>query len=132
MNRWRDAASRVPEGLRHDLDAGTTQTRPAAPAWARWAAWATVLCTIPSCVWWLALGVGIDVGFTGELGRMYTGTEITTYVLTLSILSQGAACLTLGLVYRWGEVIPDWVPRLRGGASRRLLRSSRPLSARSP
>lgn len=82
--------------------------------WAAWAAWATVLCTVPSCVWRLALGFGVDVGFTGRLGSMYTGTSITVYVLILSVASQAAACLTLGLVKPWGERVPCWVPRLGG------------------
>ncbi|MEU7183337.1 MULTISPECIES: hypothetical protein [Streptomyces] len=86
----------------------------AAPRWAVWAAWATVLCTVPSCVWRLALGFGVDVGFTGRLGSMYTGTSITVYVLILSVASQAAACLTLGLVKPWGERVPCWVPRLGG------------------
>ncbi|MEV6012419.1 hypothetical protein AB0M29_37180 [Streptomyces sp. NPDC051976] len=85
-----------------------------APRWAVLAAWATVLCTVPSCVWRLSLGFGVDVGFTGRLGSMYKGTDIMVYVLILSVASQAAACLTLGLVRPWGERIPRWVPRLGG------------------
>ncbi|MFF9768529.1 hypothetical protein ACF1GT_18270 [Streptomyces sp. NPDC014636] len=36
------------------------------------------------------------------------------YVLMLSVVSQAAACLTLGLVKPWGERVPRWVPRLGG------------------
>ncbi|WP_199829727.1 hypothetical protein [Streptomyces sp. MMG1121] len=36
------------------------------------------------------------------------------YVLILSVASQAAACLTLGLVKPWGERVPRWVPRLGG------------------
>ncbi|MEV0401677.1 hypothetical protein [Actinoallomurus sp. NPDC050550] len=84
------------------------------PRWAVVAAWATVLCTVPSSIWRLALGVGVDVGFTGRLGHMYTGTAILAYVLFLSVASQAAAFLTLGLVRPWGEVVPGWVPWLGG------------------
>lgn len=84
------------------------------PRWSVLAAWATVLCTVPSCGWRLALGFGVDVGFTGRLGELYTGTSITVYVLILSVASQAAACLTLGLVRPWGEEVPSWVPRLGG------------------
>ncbi|MEU6234044.1 hypothetical protein [Kitasatospora sp. NPDC047058] len=87
---------------------------PAVPRWTVLAAWATVLCTVPSCVWRLALGVGVDVGFTGRLGELYTGPAIAAYVLLLSVGSQAAACLTLGLVRPWGERVPPWVPRLGG------------------
>ncbi|MFE9404047.1 hypothetical protein ACFYNY_20030 [Streptomyces sp. NPDC006530] len=86
----------------------------AAPQWAVQAAWATVLCTVPSCVWRLSLGLGVDVGFTGRLGSLYTGTSIMLYVLILSVASQAAACLTLGLVKPWGEWVPRWVPWLGG------------------
>ncbi|MEU9193290.1 hypothetical protein [Streptomyces hundungensis] len=88
--------------------------RIAAPRWAVGAAWATVLCTVPSCVWRLSLACGVDVGFTGRLGSLYTGTSITVYVLILSVTSQAAACLTLALVKPWGEQVPRWVPRLGG------------------
>ncbi|MEU1012178.1 hypothetical protein [Streptomyces sp. NPDC005890] len=69
---------------------------------------------MPSCVWRLCLGFGVDVGFTGRLGSLYTGTPIMVYVLILSVVSQAAACLTLGLVRPWGERVPHWVPRLGG------------------
>ncbi|MFI0812112.1 hypothetical protein [Streptomyces echinatus] len=36
------------------------------------------------------------------------------YVLILSVASQAAACLTLGLVKPWGEWVPRWVPWLGG------------------
>lgn len=86
----------------------------AVPRWAVWTAWATVLCTVPSGIWRLALGFGVDVGFTGELGETYQGPAIMTYVLILTVVSQAAACLTLGLVRPWGEVVPAWIPRWGG------------------
>ncbi|MFI0356547.1 hypothetical protein [Actinomadura sp. 9N407] len=36
------------------------------------------------------------------------------YLIALSVLAEIAAVLTLGLVYRWGEVVPRWVPRAGG------------------
>ncbi|TDC46674.1 hypothetical protein E1281_27460 [Actinomadura sp. KC345] len=85
-----------------------------APRWAVWCAWATVLCTVPSGIWRMALGFGADVGFTGRLGEMYTGIDIMVYVLALTVGSQAAAFLTLGLVRPWGETVPRWIPRLGG------------------
>ncbi|MFF8731937.1 hypothetical protein ACF073_36495 [Streptomyces sp. NPDC015171] len=69
---------------------------------------------MPSCVWRLLLGFGVDVGFTGPLGSLYKGTSIMVYVLILSVASQAAACLTLGLVKPWGERVPLWIPRWGG------------------
>lgn len=35
----------------------------------------------------MALGFGVDVGFTGRLGEMYTGVEIMAYVPALTFVS---------------------------------------------
>lgn len=32
----------------------------------------------------------------------------------MSVVSVGAASLTLGLVYSWGQVVPSWVPWVAG------------------
>jgi hypothetical protein len=87
--------------------------RPVAP-WLVIAAWATVLSTVPSSAWRVAAGLGVDVGFTGQLGEMYQGPAFLTYVWVLTVVSQAAAFLTLGLVRPWGERVPRWVPGLRG------------------
>ncbi|MFR9723802.1 hypothetical protein ACL02R_10615 [Streptomyces sp. MS19] len=73
-----------------------------------------MLCTVPSCAWRLALGAGLDIGFTGRLGSLYTGTPVMVLVLVLSVLSPAVACLTSALVSPWGERVPGWVPRLGG------------------
>jgi hypothetical protein len=36
------------------------------------------------------------------------------YVIGLTILTEILALLSFGLVRRWGEVVPHWVPRLGG------------------
>jgi len=92
----------------------STSTQRPVPRWAAMAAWATVLCTVPSCVWRIAAGFGVDVGFTGELGALYRGSEFIVYLWVLNVASQAAACLTLGLVRPWGERVPNWIPRLGG------------------
>jgi hypothetical protein len=85
------------------------------PAWADIAAHIVPWTTVPSGVWRLALGVGIPVGFSGELAELYAAPGwITPYVIVLSLLAEGLAYLTLGLVKPWGERVPYWVPRLGG------------------
>ncbi|WP_185734798.1 hypothetical protein [Micromonospora globispora] len=85
------------------------------PRWARWAAHAVPLLVLPSGLWRIALGVGIPIGFTGELGRLYHAPGwITPYVFALTLAAEAVALLTLGLVRPWGEVVPGWVPRLGG------------------
>jgi hypothetical protein len=60
--------------------------------------------------WALGFPVGLpeDVYEAGvEQGLWWTG-------LGLAVVAIGAGVLTLGLVQRWGEVFPRWIPGLRG------------------
>ncbi|CAM3334387.1 hypothetical protein KIPE111705_03195 [Kibdelosporangium persicum] len=74
------------------------------PRWAVWAAYAVPLCVLLSAVW------RTGEAFTQEVGLVSGGW----YLLLLTGLSMGAALLTLGLVHRWGERIPRWVPLVGG------------------
>ncbi|QVQ51079.1 hypothetical protein J4H86_19865 [Spiractinospora alimapuensis] len=65
------------------------------------AAYAVPVCVLPSAVW-RAVGA-----FSGDL--TVDGTP-RWYMLMLSVVSVGLGLLTLGLVHRWGERLPDWVP----------------------
>ncbi|MFB8198662.1 hypothetical protein [Kitasatospora purpeofusca] len=98
------------------------------PRWAELAARATVWTTVPSGLWRLALGVGILVGFSGELAAVFENNTPgwgTAYLVTLSGLAEFLAFLTLGLVRPWGEVVPSWIPLIGG-------RTVRPLAAIVP
>jgi hypothetical protein len=90
--------------------------RPAtAPATARWGHWATaVAIVIPlwyaltRFAWALGIPLGITRHLLNELGALrYAGA-------TLGVLAVAGAALTLGLVQRWGEVFPRWIPGLHG------------------
>ncbi|MEV4656433.1 hypothetical protein [Micromonospora sp. NPDC049301] len=71
------------------------------PPWAVWAAYAVPLCVLPSAVW--------------RLSFVFTDDAATPwYMIFLSTLSMGLALLTLGLVQRWGQRLPHWVPLLGG------------------
>lgn len=88
---------------------------PGTPRWANVAAHLVPLTALPSGLWRLALGVGVPVGFSGELADLYGAPGwITPYVIVLSLLAEALALLTLGLVQPWGEQVPNWVPRLGG------------------
>ena len=76
----------------------------AAPRWAVRAAWLVPVLVVPSAVWRAATAFDYGTG----LG------EGAWYPLLLSALSLGLATLTLGLVYRWGERFPAWVPAAGG------------------
>jgi hypothetical protein len=85
------------------------------PHWAIWAARATVLCTIPSGLWRIAMGLQIPVGFTEQGLREFDipGWGVP-YVIGLSLVSEALALLTLGLVRPWGERAPRWLPLIGG------------------
>ena len=88
---------------------------PGVPRWAHVAAHLVPFTTLPSGLWRVALGVGVPVGFSGELAEIYGAPGwITPYVIILSLLAEGCALLTLGLVRPWGERVPAWVPRIGG------------------
>ncbi|MCP2343623.1 hypothetical protein [Actinomadura rupiterrae] len=86
-----------------------------APRWIEWAARAASLTALPSGLWRIALGVGVPVGFSGELADLYKpGWMLTPYVIVLTLVAEGLAMLTMGLVRPWGEVVPSWIPFLGG------------------
>ncbi|SDT66989.1 hypothetical protein SAMN05216371_3553 [Streptomyces sp. TLI_053] len=98
------------------------------PRWAELAARATVWTTVPSGLWRLALGVGVPVGFSGELAAVFRNNTPgwgTAYLVALSGPAEFVAFLTLGLVRPWGEVVPSWIPLIGG-------RTVRPLAAIVP
>ncbi|HEY5821314.1 MAG TPA: hypothetical protein VIT20_05030 [Propionibacteriaceae bacterium] len=88
---------------------------PGTPRWAFIAAWSTVACVVPSGLWRTAVGLGAPLGWSAEhLALERIPGFGTAYVIGLSLGSLLASALTLGLVYRWGERFPDWVPGLGG------------------
>ncbi|TMQ90815.1 hypothetical protein ETD83_33830 [Actinomadura soli] len=89
------------------------------PRWAVIAAYAASLTVLPSCAWRIALGFGAPIGpFTGDVddmrGDVPAWMPMWGYTILLSVLSEALAFLAVGLVSRWGEVFPRWVPLLRG------------------
>ncbi|CAM5644285.1 hypothetical protein SAFG77S_12308 [Streptomyces afghaniensis] len=69
----------------------------------RLVAYAVPLAVLPSSIWRLPAAFGDGRGL-GE----------RTYVVFLSVLSEVFAFAAIGLIARWGEVFPRWVPFLRG------------------
>ncbi|URN15583.1 MULTISPECIES: hypothetical protein [Streptomyces] len=66
-------------------------------------AYAVPLAVLPSGVWRLPAAFSYGVP-PGEW----------VYIAFLSIVSEALAFTAIGLVARWGEVFPRWVPLLRG------------------
>ncbi|MET8622433.1 hypothetical protein ABZW30_01510 [Kitasatospora sp. NPDC004669] len=87
------------------------------PRWAVRAAYAISLLVLPSCLWRIG-GFILDLPLL-EHGpippdRDPASLDGWAYILTLSVLSEALALLCTGLVSRWGEVWPRWIPALRG------------------
>lgn len=93
------------------------RTAAGVPRWAVLAAYAIPLVVLPSSLWRIAgfilhvplveFGPPAPVGQEGPVGGWW-------YIVLLSVVSEAAAFLAVGLVGEWGEVWPDWVPVLRG------------------
>jgi hypothetical protein len=91
------------------------------PRWARIAALAVPFTVLPSGLWRIAAFILhlpiIDVGALGRedgRGDIPAWLPMELYVVLLSILSEVLAFAAIGLIARWGEVFPRWVPGVRG------------------
>ncbi|WAL68994.1 hypothetical protein ORV05_14870 [Amycolatopsis cynarae] len=82
---------------------------PNVPRWAVLAAHIVPLVTLPSGLWRIAQVAGFPVA--EQLGR--TGREVVVAV-ALTLVTEGLALLTLGLVRPWGEIAPRWLPLIGG------------------
>lgn len=96
----------------------TKDLKPSAPTvpvqrWALIAGWGSLLLPVPSVLWRLLMLAGVDVGF-GLTGEVQESASAIGYVLGLEVLTVLVAVLGFGLIRRWGEVVPGWVPRLGG------------------
>ncbi|MEU8893484.1 hypothetical protein [Streptomyces sp. NPDC048442] len=83
--------------------------------WVNLAAHAVPLAVLPAGLWRMALAVGIPVGFSGQLAKDWQpGLEASSYITLLTLVTEGLALMTLGLVRPWGERVPHWIPLLGG------------------
>ncbi|MFB9239183.1 hypothetical protein ACFFWC_27240 [Plantactinospora siamensis] len=87
--------------------------RPPAP-WTVRLAHLIPLLALPSGLWRVALVAGVPLGLlAGGVPARTHGAE-SAQIIGLSMFSEALALLSLGLVRRWGEVVPGWVPLLGG------------------
>jgi len=84
------------------------------PRWAVVAAHLVPLTTLPSGLWRVPLALGFSLGLLNDGAPVHVHRWESVYVLSLSLVVEGAALLTLGLVRPWGERVPAWIPGLRG------------------
>ncbi|MFE4259891.1 hypothetical protein [Streptomyces sp. NPDC056883] len=67
-------------------------------------------------LWRIAGALGVPLGFSGDdpLADVRFGSAFSLYMITLSVFAEVLGFLTLGLVRRWGEVAPHWLPLIGG------------------
>lgn len=74
------------------------------------------LITLPSGLWRIALVIGLPVANTAIVLPLSERIQI----VGLSLVAEALALLSLGLVQRWGEVVPGWLPLIGGRPIHRL------------
>jgi hypothetical protein len=86
--------------------------------WGRWATWVAVLAPLPYAATRLAWALDIPLGVTDEFMAAYRADYVAKGVglwrFTLGGMALAGSVLTMGLVQRWGEVFPRWIPVLAG------------------
>ena len=110
---WRRSRDACATCGRTDSSSGWT-TPAAAARWGRWATYVAVIVPLPYAAIRWAWALGIPLGITNEFLREGQETGLWWAGAALSMVDLAGAFLTLGLVQRWGEVFPRWVPFLSG------------------
>ena len=98
---------------RDEADAGWT-TPDAAARWGRWVTYIAVIIPVLYVVTRWAWALGFPLGISEEFLREGQEVGLWWAGAALATLAVGGAGLTLGLVQRWGEVFPRWMPFLSG------------------
>ena len=84
--------------------------------WGKWLTFIAALAPLPYALtrfaWALGIPLGVDRQFLEESVNMNPMATITEWVF--GGLCIGGGLLTLGLIQKWGEVFPSWVPFIGG------------------
>lgn len=93
----------------------STTERPV-PRWAYRLAHLVPFLTLPSGLWRLGLVFGSSMGMLDPNGNpaRLESTGAKVYVVGLTIFSELVAMTALGMVSRWGELAPQWIPFIGG------------------
>jgi hypothetical protein len=91
----------------------TSDTAQPVPRWALRTAYALPWLLLPTCLWRLPFAFHFDMGQLNDAPVSPLWISIP-YVFGLSVLTEVAALLSIGLVRGWGEVVPSWIPVIGG------------------
>ncbi len=107
-------ADRPPDGRATAAPSSGWTTPQAAAGWGKWAgAVAVAIPVVYAATRWL-WALGIPLGISDEFLREGQASGLWIAGAGLATVAVGGAILTLGLVQRWGEVFPRWIPGLAG------------------
>lgn len=98
---------------RHNRTVTARHVTARAPRWGGWATIAAALLPLPYAATRLAWALGYPLGIADpDEAAWATDPAIRLSELSLGGMALGGALLTLGLIQRWGEVFPSWIPVL--------------------
>jgi hypothetical protein len=98
---------------RSDNPQGWTSSVKAA-RWGRIAVYVAMIVPVFYAVTRYAWALGIPLGMTKKYWQQGQARGEWTSGLFLATVGMVGALLTLGLIQRWGEIFPSWIPRLGG------------------
>lgn len=110
---WRRSGGACPRCGRTD-DAAEWTTPASAAQWGRWATYVAVCVPIVYALTRYVWALGIPLGISEELYRQGQAVGLWLFGAALATLAVIGAILTLGLIRRWGEVFPRWLPIVGG------------------
>jgi hypothetical protein len=86
------------------------------PVWAKVAAWSVLVVALPSVVWRMTAAIDGLISDSNPCMNSSNASllERAYVVAILPTVQIGLALLTLGLIQRWGEVFPRWLPVVGG------------------
>lgn len=118
-------ATELLPGRLRDVWSATHAPVTGVPRGARVAPHLITAAVLPSCLWRIAaftFHVPLVEGASGsaDLPSGIPGVSLAVYVILLSGFSELVAFTSFGLVARWGEVVPRWIPVLGGRRVPRL------------
>ncbi|MEH7355154.1 hypothetical protein V7150_16475 [Neobacillus drentensis] len=84
--------------------------------WSRWITIIAALAPLPYALtrfaWALNIPLGVDARFLQDFSNVNPMANITEWVF--GTVCIGGGLLTLGLIQKWGEVFPRWLPFIGG------------------
>jgi hypothetical protein len=109
---WATLALRTAQRVRAGSPAPAWTRPEAAARWGRVAAIVAAACALPYGLLRMSWLTPWPIG--GSPAELATSPEMRLHGLLLGLAALAGAVLTTGLVARWGEVWPRWMPVVRG------------------